>query len=349
MAIGQANEIRTALLHWYAANGRDLPWRILPQAREQGAQPDPYHVWLSEVMCQQTRVATVQPYFAKFLVRWKDLQALGAATLEDVNTAWAGLGYYSRARNLHECARELARRNQWPATAREWQELPGIGPYIAAMTAAILHDEPVVVVDGNVERVVSRLVCIDTPLPAAKPQIRELAAPLFERRSGDVAQALMDLGSSVCTPKSPDCNQCPLSAHCCAGQAGQGARYPKRSPKKARPEKFGDAFVLIWQDQVFLRRRPEKGVLAHMAEVPNSGWKSGFAENPLSEAPMSGNWELAGEVRHVFTHFALTFRVFKLETANKPELATGWWSDLSALDEQPLPSLMRKVIAAAHQ
>lgn len=347
MALDRPNEIAAKLLQWYGANGRDLPWRVRPHARQQGGKPDPYHVWLSEVMCQQTRVTTVLPYFADFLRRWPDVQALGAATLEEVNTAWAGLGYYSRARNLHKCAQELARRNHWPEMASEWQQLPGVGPYIAAMIAAILHDEAVPVVDGNVERVVSRLVCLDTPLPKAKGQIRVLVKPLFAQKSGDVAQALMDLGSGVCLPKNPDCGNCPIFNHCCAGQGDAAASYPKRAPKKTRPEKIGNAYVLVWRDQVFLRRRPEKGVLAHMAEVPNSDWTDGHDDDPLAAAPLSGDWQAKGEVRHVFTHFALTLRVFALQLADDPKLDDGWWADLSALDNEPLPSLMCKVIDQA--
>ncbi|MEZ5929609.1 MAG: A/G-specific adenine glycosylase [Parvularculaceae bacterium] len=236
----------SALLAWYDANARVLPWRIGPAARKKGAAPDPYAVWLSEVMLQQTTVATVTPRFQEFLDRWPNVDAMAKAPLDDVLGAWAGLGYYARARNLHKCAVEVAKLGGFPDAEEALRTLPGIGDYTAAAIAAIAFDAPAVVVDGNIERVTARLFAIETPIPAAKPEIKARIGELWpQKRSGDFAQALMDLGANVCTPRSPDCDACPLSKWCAAFARGDQESFPKRAVKAAKPTRFGEAYALF--------------------------------------------------------------------------------------------------------
>lgn len=343
----------TALLEWYDAERRDLPWRAAP-----GVVPDPYRVWLSEIMLQQTTVKAVIAYFEKFVARWPTIEALAAADLNDVLSAWAGLGYYSRAHNLHRCAQEIVQRygGRLPQSETELRKLPGIGPYTAAAIAAIAFDEPSTPVDGNIERVVARLFAVRDPLPGAKPMLRHLAAKLTpSERSGDFAQALMDLGATVCTPKRPSCLMCPLKQHCVAQALGVQGSLPARSAKGERPTRFGVAFLALREDGcVLLRQRPETGLLARMMEVPSTEW----LEDPrvvmeaLRAAPVRADWwQVPGQVIHTFTHFRLELIVHRA-VAPLDSALTFWadaarcrWVPRRELDRQALPSVMRKVIA----
>ena len=336
-----------ALLAWYDRHARKLPWRA-----PRGETPDPYAVWLSEVMLQQTTVAAVGPYFRRFLERWPDVRVLAAAPDEEIMREWAGLGYYSRARNLVACARILAERGGFPSDEAGLRELPGVGPYTAAAIAAIAFDRRAVVVDGNVERVVSRLFAIDTPLPLAKPEIRARADELTpEKRAGDFAQAMMDLGATICTPKKPACVLCPLAERCLARKSGAPESWPRRAPKSARLERRGAAFVAIrGDDAVLLRTRPTKGLLGGMTEFPGTEWSSDFdSARALDAAPLALAWKAAsGEVEHVFTHFALKLTVFvgrAPKSCAAPEGAR--WALLAGLPGEALPSLMRKVARQA--
>ena len=337
-------QIAAALLAWYDLHRRDLPWRAKP-----GERADPYRVWLSEIMLQQTTVASVKPYFAKFLALWPDVHALAAAEDQAILAAWAGLGYYARARNLIACARVVsAAGGVFPQTEAELRSLPGIGAYTAAAIAAITFGEPAVVIDGNVERVVTRLYAIAEPLPAAKTGVRAALEPLVpRRRPGDFAQAMMDLGSGICTPRSPVCPECPLATFCAAHRAGEETRYPVKAPKKAKPVRRGTAYLARRADDaILLATRPAKGLLAGMAEVPNSGWQEG--EAPVSSPPLKGNWKrLNREVVHVFTHFELRLAVESARVGNAPAPPGMRWVKPDALGEEPLPTLFRKVIEVA--
>src|SRR5438132_2280506 len=296
------------LLEWYDRHRRWLPWR--PVA---GERADPYRVWLSEIMLQQTGVKTVGPYFEKFLARWPDVAALGRASLDDVLRMWAGLGYYSRARNLHACAVAVLREHGgiFPDTEEGLRTLPGIGPYTASAIAAIAFDLRTMPVDGNIERVVSRLFAVEEPLPQAKPVIQQLAATLLgPSRAGDSAQALMDLGSSICTPKKPGCSLCPLSDACAARARGDQETFPRKAPKKTGALRRGAAFVVTRGDELLVRTRPDKGLLAGMTEVPTSHWLAAQDDDSaLQQAPClkdDTRWHRkAGVVTHVFTHFPL--------------------------------------------
>src|SRR5262245_21766042 len=272
------------LLGWYDRHRRVLPWR--PPA---GERADPYRVWLSEIMLQQTGVKTVGPYFVKFLTRWPDVEALGRASQDDVLRMWAGLGYYSRARNLHACAVAVLRDHGgvFPDTEAGLRTLPGIGPYTAAAIAAIAFDVRTMPVDGNIERVTSRLFAVEEPLPQAKPKIQQLAATLLaDIRAGDSAQALMDLGSSICTPKKPACALCPLNDDCVARARGDQETFPRKAPKKPGDLRRGAAFIVTRGDELRVRTRPEKGLLGGMTEVPGSEWLSGQNDKAaLSQAP----------------------------------------------------------------
>ncbi|MBL4596371.1 MAG: A/G-specific adenine glycosylase [Robiginitomaculum sp.] len=344
----EPNKLQASLLHWYDAGGRQLPWRVRPEQRASGVRPDPYRVWLSEIMCQQTRIQTVIPYFETFTKRWPNIDALANASREQIYQAWAGLGYYARARNLHACAGEIVANGQFPTTEANWLALPGIGPYTAAAVMAILHDAPTNVVDGNVERVIARLFAVPTPLPAAKPELRRLAGSLASpHRAGDYAQALMDLGALVCTPKSPNCPACPWANACQALAQHNPVGFPVRRPKPPRPERFGIAFVLQDSQRVLLRKRPETGLLGGMSEVPGSTWLPDpwSLADALTFAPCVGPWREAGQVRHVFTHFALNLRAMTLPAPAKFTPVEGWWAKRDELEQQALSSLMRKVLA----
>jgi A/G-specific adenine glycosylase len=342
-----------ALLDWYARERRELPWRA-----PAGQTPDPYAVWLSEIMLQQTTVAAAIPYYQRFLARWPSVKALAAANLEEVLSAWAGLGYYSRARNLHTCARLVAERHagQFPQTEEGLRELPGIGPYTAAAIAAIAFGARATPVDGNIERVVARLFAVQQPLPAAKDEIRRLAATLTpEWRAGDFAQALMDLGASVCTPKRPSCLMCPLQRDCSAYAQGIEAALPARAARPERPVRVGLAFLALREDaHVLLRRRPEAGLLGGMLEVPSTAWAEMLppVNEALRTAPVRGEWwAVPGTVTHTFTHFRLETLVYRAIVSADASL-TFWadpqrcrWVARRDLNRAALPSVMRKIIA----
>ena len=336
------------LLAWYDLNQRTLPWRAAP-----GVQPDPFRVWLSEIMLQQTRVETVAPYFLKFMARWPDVRALAAAKLSEVLSAWAGLGYYARARNLHACAREIARRGcEFPRTEAELRELPGVGAYTAAAIAAIAFEAQTIAIDGNVERVVARLFALREPLPKAKAKLHNLANSLLsDERHGDFVQALMELGATVCTPRNPNCHHCPLMGACEARALGKPEQFPRKTAKKAGKLRRGAAFIMLREDgTVLLRTRPAKGLLGGMTEVPTSLWVHRFDDAlALGQAPLQRVWQrLPGTVRHVFTHFPLELAVFLAHANKKTRPPKGMrFVREKDLDREALPTLMRKVLAHA--
>ena len=343
--------IGAALLDWYDRQARVLPWRVGPGERRAGIRPDPYRVWLSEVMLQQTTVAAVRDYFRRFTERWPDVAALAAAEDGEVMAEWAGLGYYARARNLLKCARVVAGHHggRFPENRDALLTLPGIGPYTAAAIAAIAHDEQATVVDGNVERVVARLFAVETPLPAAKPQLTTLAARLTPAlRPGDHAQAMMDLGATICTPKSPACGICPLRSACKAERRGIAAELPRKAPKKAKPVRRGIAYVGRRADgAVLLERRPDKGLLGGMLGWPGTGWAEA---HPDPAPPMPAPWQAApGEVRHTFTHFHLILSVMTARLPEDTPAGTGLFLGPEDFRPSDLPTLMRKVydVAAA--
>ena len=308
------SKIAPAILRWYGKNARTLPWRVGPQARKNGVRPTPYHVWLSEIMLQQTTVATVAPRYLEFLERWPSVNHMAAAPLEDVLGQWAGLGYYARARNLHKCAVVIADEfgGDFPDTEENLRKLPGIGDYTAAAIAAIAFDRRAVVVDGNIERVVTRLFEIETPLPRAKPEIKARADGIWPaKRSGDFAQALMDLGAGVCKPKAPLCLLCPLRDDCGAHATGRAEEFPKKTPKKAKPTRRGAVFALInTKGELLFERRPEKGLLGGMLGLPGTDWREESASDIFAFAPAKTTWKKSGEARHTLTHFHLTLDVF---------------------------------------
>jgi A/G-specific adenine glycosylase len=351
------------LLAWYDRHRRVLPWR--PPA---GQRADPYAVWLSEIMLQQTGVKTVGPYFEKFLARWSDVAALGRASLDDVLRMWAGLGYYSRARNLHACAVSVLRDHGgvFPDTEEGLRSLPGIGPYTAAAIAAIAFDRRTMPVDGNIERVVSRLFAIEEPLPQAKPVIQQLARTLLDdardgdakprardekSRAGDSAQALMDLGASICTPKRPACSLCPLNEGCAGRERGDQESFPRKAPKKSGELRRGAAFVITRGNELLVRTRPEKGLLGGMTEVPGSDWRAAQDdEDALKQAPrLTGvaRWHRkVGAVTHVFTHFPLELVVYTAHVPARTRAPKGMrWVPIATLEGEALPNVMRKVIA----
>ncbi|MBI5130194.1 MAG: A/G-specific adenine glycosylase [Rhodopseudomonas palustris] len=340
-----------ALVAWYDRHRRVLPWR--PPA---GTPADPYAVWLSEIMLQQTTVRAVGPYFAKFLARWPSVADLGAASLDDVLRMWAGLGYYSRARNLHACAVAVATQHggRFPDTEDGLRALPGVGPYTAAAIAAIAFGRRTMPVDGNIERVVSRLYAVEDEMPKAKPRIQELARTLLgPARAGDSAQALMDLGATICTPKKPACALCPLNDDCAAMKRGDAETFPRKAPKKTGELRRGAAFVVMRGDQVLLRSRVAKGLLGGMTEVPNSEWLAGHSDAAArAQAPaLNGvtRWHRKpGHVSHVFTHFPLELVVYTAQAPGGTRAPSGMrWASVATLDGEALPNLMRKVIAHA--
>ena len=344
---GGTAALQDRLLAWYDRHARRLPWRALP-----GRRPDPYRVWLSEIMLQQTTVATVGPYFEVFLSRWPCLEDLAAASLEEVLTAWAGLGYYARARNLHKCARVLVESHggRFPEEESELRKLPGIGPYTAAAIAAIAFDRPAAPVDGNWERVVARLFAIRTPLPAAKPALKKAAGSLVPRqRPGDFAQAVMDLGATVCLPGRPKCLLCPVAELCAARYLDIAPLLPGKAPKAEKPTRRGIAFwITDARGRLLLRRRPEHGLLGGMVEVPSTEWREeNWAEaDALGQAPLAADWRpLPSRVRHTFTHFHLELEVWSGH--GEGDIPHGRWVSLDMLGEQALPSVMRKVVAHA--
>ncbi len=318
-----------------------LPWRTPPGASE---RPDPYAVWLSEVMLQQTTVAAVGGYFRRFMARWPTVQALAAADDAEVMAAWAGLGYYARARNLLACARAVAAGHggRFPDTEAALRALPGIGGYTAAAIAAIAFDRPAVVVDGNVERVMARLFAVETPLPAAKPELRALAARLTPAaRPGDYAQAVMDLGATVCTPRAPACVLCPWSAACAARKAGIAADLPRRTAKPAKPVRHGTAWLALRADgAVLVETRPPSGLLGGMLGLPGDAW----SERPAPpRAPFAADWRDLGEVRHTFTHFHLVLRLRGARVPADARAPLGAYRPAEGL-AGALPSVMRKAL-----
>lgn len=337
-----------ALLAWYDRRRRDLPWRARP-----GEIADPYAVWLSEIMLQQTTVEAVKPYFTAFLARWPDVEALARAPLEEVMKAWAGLGYYARARNLHACAQRVASEHggRFPETENELLALPGVGPYTAAAIAAIAFERPCLAMDGNVERVAARLYAVAQPVRLAKPDLREKAGALVPRqRPGDFAQAMMDLGATVCTPRSPKCDLCPFLPACEAALLGRAEDFPVKGPKLAKPERQGAAFVLRSGDETLLRTRPARGLLGGMAEFPSTPFRQDFdPRSARAYAPVETRWRaLPGEVEHVFTHFSLRLTIFTATLAPPPpRIENCRWATAARLAEEGLPTLMRKVAAHA--
>ena len=348
-AAADAPDRAAAVLAWYDRHRRRLPWRALP-----GETADPYRVWLSEIMLQQTTVRAVGPYFEKFTARWPTVSDLGAASLDDVLRLWAGLGYYSRARNLHACAVAVLRDHggMFPDSEEGLRSLPGIGPYTAAAIAAIAFDRRTMPVDGNIERVVSRLYAVEEALPKSKPQIQQLAATLLgPARAGDSAQALMDLGATICTPKKPACALCPLNGGCAALARGDQDTFPRKAPKKSGVLRSGAAFVVRRGDELLVRTRPPKGLLGGMTEVPTSEWRAGLADSEaLGEAPeLKGvtRWHRRlGAVTHVFTHFPLELAVYTADVPPRTRAPDGMrWVPIATLADEALPNVMRKVVA----
>jgi A/G-specific adenine glycosylase len=339
---------RETLLAWYDTNARTLPWRLAPKDRAAGQTNDPYHVWLSEIMLQQTTIAAVTPYFERFLAAFPTIERLAEASLDDVLVRWAGLGYYARGRNLYACAKAIVAAGGFPKTPDGLASLPGIGPYTSAAIASIAFDYPSVPVDGNVERVLSRLLRIKDPLPAAKPIFRE-AARQFEAsdRPGDFAQALMDLGSTICTPRKPKCDLCPWTKICQSHGQADIEQFPAKSPKKVKPIRYGVMFVEVNAQGIWVERRPETGLLGGMLGLPGTDWRdaSWTFEEALGAVPDAGqDWQRAADVRHIFTHFDLRLHVLvarKTPFDNKLRIAT------SELDTAALPSVMMKVIKSA--
>lgn len=334
------DQIGRALLQWYDAHARDLPWRVPPNS---GETADPYRVWLSEIMLQQTTVVTVKAYFERFTELWPTVADLAAAEDAEVMGEWAGLGYYARARNLLKCARAVVRDHggQFPGTEAALQSLPGIGPYTAAAVASIAFDQPAPVMDGNIERVMARLFAVEEALPASKPRLKAHAARLTPaKRPGDHAQALMDLGATVCTPRSPACGICPLMAGCAARKQGIAAELPKKAPKKVKPIRFGFVYVARRQDgALLLETRPEKGLLGGMLAFPSSDW----SDAPVEAPPCDLKWQDPGiEVRHTFTHFhlRLALRLGQAPLDTSPQ--RGDFVPKAQFNPSSLPTLMRK-------
>ncbi len=342
-------EISGDLLDWYDAHARRLPWRNPPGAARPEDPAWPYRVWLSEVMLQQTTVAAVKPYFAKFTETWPNVEALAAASEDDVMAAWAGLGYYSRARNLVKCAAEVAERDGFPSTEAELLKLPGLGAYTAAAIAAIAFGERAVVVDANVERVTARLFNITDPLPAARKAIRECADQITpDTRSGDFAQAMMDLGSSLCTTKAPKCLLCPLANNCAVRKVGEPERLPVKPAKKEKPERIGTAYWIERGEgdarEVWLVKREGTGMLGGMRSLPDNGWSA--REDGNDPRPLSGQWRDLGAVRHTFTHAHLILTLERYEGDQSPSGKGEWWP-LERLDQAGLPTLFAKAARLA--
>lgn len=341
------------LLHWYDRHHRDLPWRISPVKRAAGVLPDPYRIWLSEVMLQQTTVTAVKPYFKLFVEKWPTVTDLAMAEDEDIMRAWAGLGYYSRARNLKKCAEVVAglHGGLFPDTVEGLKALPGIGDYTAAAIAAIAFDRPAAVVDGNVERVITRLYAIAASLPLARAEIRQSVALLTpDDRPGDFAQAMMDLGATICTPRRPVCALCPINDNCKAYTDGTQEQFPVKPTKKVKPVRLGAVFVAREQENgaVYLRKRAEKGLLGGMSEVPTTAWTSRVdGATGTDAAPFEADWRETGAVTHIFTHFELRLTVYRADVPARLNRAEGWWSSPLELPGEALPTVMKKAIAAA--
>jgi A/G-specific adenine glycosylase len=339
-------ELVRAALAWWDVNRRKLAWRAEP-----GEAIDPYRVWLSEVLLQQTTAQAVAPYFLRFVTAWPRVEDLAAATPEAVISLFAGLGYYSRARNLHACAREIARRGgRFPGTEAELRALPGVGAYTAAAVAAIAFGEPAAPVDGNIARIVARLLALETPLEKARAEIAAAAATLVPpNRPGDFAQALMDIGATICRPRNPGCGACPLKAGCAALRSGSPESFPRRAPKKARPHRLGAAFFAQRGDGAFLaRRRPPRGLLASTLELPGTHWTAeGPGENALKTAPARARWRrAAGHVDQVFTHFSLRLAIYVGEVGGPTPDGLVWIAERD-VETAGFSNLMRKAVAHA--
>ena len=340
----------TLLLKWYDSHRRNLPWRA-----KAGAVADPYHVWLSEIMLQQTTVATVKSYFEKFLCLWPTVEALAEAPREQVLKEWAGLGYYARARNLHACAHTIVADfgSHFPRTEAELKKLPGIGDYTAAAIAAIAFAEPATVVDGNIERIISRVYRIGEPLPAAKKTIKTKTAALTPAtRPGDFAQAMMDLSASLCRPKNPACDQCPLHNFCTAAKAGDMETYPVKAPKKAKPTRRAVSFWLEYDGHVLLERRADKGLLGGMPGLFSTPWEERntmpVAAEYHTHAPVGGNWvETEGLAKHTFTHFHLETQLVMATSHDRLNIENGFWHPVTELVSVGLPTVFGKIVALA--
>jgi A/G-specific adenine glycosylase len=335
-----------AVLAWYDRHARDLPWRTSPAGLARGIRPDPYRVWLSEIMLQQTTVATVREYYARFTALWQDIASLAAAPLDSVLREWAGLGYYARARNLHACAVAVVEEHGgvFPTTSAALLALPGVGPYTAAAIAAISFDERVAVVDGNVDRVLARYLALDVPVREAKDLIRDTVQASVPVRAGDFAQALMDLGATICAPRAANCLICPLQPGC-AGTRLDPVAFPVKAKKPERPTRYGHAFVMRdASGDVYLRSRPATGLLAKMTEPPVSDW-TGSKSDPAF--PVRADWTHRGQVIHVFTHFRLELEIWSATITETSALEDGWWSDPRNLDGEALPTVFRKALATA--
>jgi len=334
------------ILGWYDQNRRHLPWRSAPDVIA-----NPYHVWLSEIMLQQTTVITVKPYFEDFLERWPQLNDLASASLDDVLHLWQGLGYYARARNLHKCANIIISEygGNFPENENDLLKLPGIGPYTAAAIVAIAFGKKATPIDGNIERVITRLFAILEPIPLSKKKLGELACAMTpDDRAGDFAQSLMDIGATICTPKNPICKLCPLIGECAAESEGIANDLPTRAPKRSKPTREG---VIFWltndKGEVLLRRRPEKGLLGGMVELPSSDWQENHRplKESLSEAPAEVDWQiLPGKVKHTFTHFHLELDV-AIGHCSKPKSIRGIWTNTSNFNEYALPTVIKKVVS----
>jgi A/G-specific adenine glycosylase len=336
------------LLHWYERHARNLPWRLSPKERTLGTKPNPYHIWLSEIMLQQTTVQAVKPYFAHFIKQWPTFYDLANAKPETLKAAWAGLGYYRRADNLHKTAKIIAAQNGlFPRNPQELKALPGIGDYTAAAIASIAFNVPAVVIDGNVERVITRLKALNTPLPKAKADIHTALEPLVPHdRPGEFAEAMMDLGATLCTPKKPACSLCPWSEECLANQQGTQALFPVKGEKKAKPLRNGIAYIIRRKSDgaLLLRRRLSKGLLAGMVEVPGSNWSAQEDGHDI-DPPIPCSWKKAGYAEHVFTHFRLMLEI-RSGQAEQENLPDGfWWQQSDTLHEAGLPTVMLKALA----
>lgn len=337
------------ILAWYDRHARDLPWRVRGDAR-----PDPYRVWLSEIMLQQTTVSAVKPYYEKFLALWPNVSALAAAPIDDVMKAWAGLGYYSRARNLHACAKKIVADfgGAFPQTENALRSLPGVGAYTAAAIAAIAFGKSATVVDGNVERVISRLFAIEDELPKGRAAIRSAAETLTPQdRAGDFAQAMMDLGATICTPRKPACALCPWMTPCEARKRGDQESFPRKAKKREAAMRYGAAFVAFDSSaRLLVRTRPPKGLLGGMTEVPTTEWSADFVRGNVEKfAPLKASWRKAPTpVTHVFTHFPLTLDVYIARLSSARPAPSGMrWIGANEIATEAFPNLFRKVLAVA--
>lgn len=333
-------DLSDLLLRWYDRHARVMPWRVSPQDRKAGVRPDPYRIWLSEVMLQQTTVAAVKDYFNRFTTLWPTVSDLAAAPDAAVMAEWAGLGYYARARNLLKAARAVVADHggTFPRTRDALLALPGIGPYTASAVAAIAYDEAATVVDGNVERVMARLYAVETPLPTAKPELTALAAALTPaQRPGDYAQAVMDLGATICTPRNPACGLCPWMQACAARDQGIQASLPRKVPKPEKPIRHGTLWLATQGDRILLIRRPDRGLLGGMLGFPGDNW-----DGAGGDAPAQARWQPIGEVRHTFTHFHLYLTLQSAELELDATISRGELLSRADFRASDLPTVMRK-------